>query len=161
MKAWTPPADEPARFSWWQPLLAFSRRVRADRVPWPVHIDEFVLDRRFDRPPRPAIWIYLHDASGGAMMVDDGGRAYRFIEYRGGRGGRFKEIDVRRAVWQAGLPDVVEPVWYDEPPRRSSWTPVDAVDWSDETFPEASAFTPSPRRNRRLRLVSSTGETPT
>ncbi|MGH9246582.1 MAG: hypothetical protein ACRD29_20185 [Acidimicrobiales bacterium] len=119
MKTWTPPPGEPELFSWWRPLLAFARRARAEQVPWPVYLDEFVIERRVDRPGRPSIWIYRHEEGRGLVMVDDTGTPYRFIVYRRGTSpGRYKEIEPRTAIWHAGLPYAVEPVWYDEPPTR-------------------------------------------
>ena len=109
-----PSPDEPELFDWWRPLLAASCRARDDRMPWPIHIDEFQLFGCVERTSSPAIWIYEHRFSGGKMLADWKGRTYEFVPYRTGRQpGRFKEIDVRRAIWRAGLPDVVDPVEYE------------------------------------------------
>jgi hypothetical protein len=119
MRLWRPPPDEPQLHEWWLPLLALSRRVRAERMYWPIHIDQFALEGRIDRDPRPAIWVYVHGGSLEELLVDGDGRTYEFIHHRSGRSpGRFKEIPLRRAVWRARLPDHVEPIWYDEPQPR-------------------------------------------
>jgi hypothetical protein len=120
MEWWCPSPDKPELFDWWRPLLTVSRRARAERILWPVHVDEFDFVGRIDRGKRPAIWVYEHRANGGEILADWSGQTYEFIRYRKGRQlGRFKEVKVRTAIWRARLPDVVEPVWYDEPPRRN------------------------------------------
>ncbi len=102
---------------WWRPLIEFARRLRAERFPWPVHLDEFEFAGRVDRRGKPAIWTYQHLVSRGFVAVDEEGRPYRFISYRTGPAlGRFTECDLRRAGWLAGLPDVVEPITWSRPP---------------------------------------------
>jgi hypothetical protein len=131
MQWWHPSPDEPEIFDWWRPLLVVSRRARAEQIPWPVHLDEFVLGGRVERGKRPAIWVYEHRANGGEILVDWHGRTYEFIRYRSGpQLGRFKEIGLRGAIWRARLPDVVEPVWYDEPPARREVAPLEPAAWS-------------------------------
>jgi hypothetical protein len=147
MRWWRPSPDEPELFDWWRPLLAFSRRAREERVPWPVHVGEFELCGRVERGTRPAIWIYEHRANRGELLVDWHGRAYDFIRYRTGRQlGRFREIGVRRAVWRAALPDVVEPVWYEDEhrPRRAA-EPIEPPAWVSAA--------PAPLRRRHLYVV--------
>jgi hypothetical protein len=121
VKFLTPPPDQPELFDWWRPLLAVSRRLRLERVPWPIHVDEFRFCGRFERRPRPAVWAYEHRATKGVILADWSGQTYRFIEHRRGRqAGRFTKCDVRVAIWRARVPDVVEPIWYAEevPPYR-------------------------------------------
>ena len=43
-------------------------------------------------------------------------------QLKGPVSGGFKEIEIRSAVWRAGLPDVNEGVWF-EPPARSFHPP--------------------------------------
>lgn len=130
MRWWHPSPDEPELLDWYRPLLRASRRARAERVLWPLHLDEFELGGRVERPKRAAIWVYEHRANGGELLVDWSGQTYEFIRYRTGRQlGRFKEVGVRTAIWRARLPDVVEPVWYDEPPRRRDVGPLDPDPW--------------------------------
>jgi hypothetical protein len=118
MQIWTPPHDAPHLLEWWRPLILVAQAVRAERIGWPVHLDEFRLVGRVVRSGRPDVWIYEHHQSGGPIYTDSAGKTYKFIPTPHGRGaGRFKLCNVRTAVGYAGLPDVVEPVWY-EPPRE-------------------------------------------
>jgi hypothetical protein len=149
---WLPTRGQPELMHWWRPLLAASRRARLERVFWPIYIEEFLLGGRVDRGSRPSIWVYVHKQSRGEVLADDEGRTYEFIPYRSGRAlGRFKEIKVRHAIWKARLPDVVEPIWYEEPAPRlvedaaGNW-------WSaDQPHPPSAEDV---REGRHLRLVS-------
>ena len=117
---WQPDPAEPELLEWYRPLFAAARQGRRAEVPWPVHPDEFDLLGRADRARHPAVWVYRHRASGGLLCCDTAGQTYRFVKYRSGRAaGRFLEIDHRHAVWAAGLPSAVQPVWY-EPPRAAA-----------------------------------------
>jgi hypothetical protein len=159
MRCWMPSPDEPELFDWWRPLLAVSSRVRAERVPWPVHVDEFAFQGRIDRGPRPAIWVYEHRANGGEVLADWDGRAYEFIRHRSGPSlGRFKEIRVRTAIWRARLPDVVEPIWYDDKkPTPRLVQRVDGSSWHDDELDEAASWQPPapsvPGHRRHLYVV--------
>ena len=115
-RLWVPDPAEPELAAWWQPLLRFARRARADRIPWAIHIDEFHLVGCVQRTPRPPVWLYRHLRGGGELAIAPNGLPYRFIpDVRGG--GRFVESELRRAVWAAGLPHVVEPAWsFDDDP---------------------------------------------
>jgi hypothetical protein len=140
---------------WWLPLLAVSRRVREERIFWPVHVDEFALEGRIDRGPRPSIWVYVHCGSLEELLADADGRTYEFIHHRSGNSpGRFKEIRLRHAIWRARLPDHVEPIWYDEPPSlpRRDHDAASAASWS------GGVDSDRPQIGRgHLRLVVSTG----
>ena len=139
---------------WWEPLLRVSRDARVERVPWLIHIDEFTLGGRVERAARrPVIWVYVHRVSGGEVLADLGGQTYEFIRYRSGpQLGRFNRIRVRAAIWRARLPEVVQPIWYDEPSPRpvqdasGHWCPP------DEPHPPSAEDV---RERRHLRLVSS------
>jgi hypothetical protein len=123
MELWSPPHDKPHLFEWWRPLLLASQWARRRRVPWPINLDEFRLAGRVVRSGRPDVWIYEHHANGGALCVDAIGTTYKFIATPRAKGvGRFRPCDIRSAVWRAGLPEVVEPMWYEDPPRApASW----------------------------------------
>jgi hypothetical protein len=129
MRWWEPLPAEAELFDWWRPLLAAGRRARDEKVHWPIDVDEFAFTGRVDRLPRPAIWVYEHRRSGKELLVDAEGRTYKFVVYRSGPSlGRFAEIDIRAAIWRARLPEVVEPIWSDEPrpslgPGRSRRAP--------------------------------------
>ena len=74
-----------------------------------MNVGEFTLGGRVDRDPRPAVWVYVHRRTSQEVLADSDGRTYNFVRYRSGRAlGRFDEIDVRKAVWRARLPAVVE-----------------------------------------------------
>jgi hypothetical protein len=162
MRWWEPDPEEPQLLAWWRPLMAAARRLREEEVPWPVHLDEFALVARADRHPRPDVWVYRHQGSGGALCTDARGRTNRFVPDRAGRP-RFTEIDARRAVWMAGLPDAVAPVWYEAPgPPPEPWPEADAAgDGGGAGYGRA----PTPTHHRRvarrghrhLRLVTGTG----
>jgi hypothetical protein len=152
MNLWQPSPDEPDLFDWWRPLLAVSRLARAERFHWPVYVEEFDFQGRVERGSRPAIWVYEHRRSGREVLADWQGHTYEFIRYRSGRQrGRFKEIDIRSALWRARLPDVVEPVSYDEPRERRLVQRLDGS-WDHEDEPAEEA-TPSVVRRSHLSLV--------
>ncbi|MFL6204468.1 MAG: hypothetical protein ACJ739_03885 [Acidimicrobiales bacterium] len=117
MDLWYPPDDEAPLLEWWLPLLLASAAARRQRLPWPIHFDDFRLRGRVDRDGRPAIWVFHHKDSDQELYLDATGQAYKFVPTPNGRShGRFTKLDLRRAVFAAGLPRHVEPVWYDEPP---------------------------------------------
>jgi hypothetical protein len=112
MDLWRPPHESEHQLAWWAPLVRASRAARRERIPWPIHVDEFELRGRVDRRSRPSIWIYAH-RRGGELAVDDTGQAYRFIATPRSAGlGQFRPCAIRRAIWMARLPEVVTPVWY-------------------------------------------------
>ena len=122
MDLWSPPHDAPHLLEWWRPLMLVSRRARLERFPWPVHLDEFRLAGRVNRQGRPDVWIYDHHENGGSVCVDATGQTYKFIATPRGKGvGQFRPCPVRTALWRARLPDVVAPIWFEEPPRRPQW----------------------------------------
>lgn len=139
MDLWSPPHDAPHLLEWWRPLLLVSRLARLERFPWPVHLDEFRLAGRVNRQGRPDIWIYDHHENGGSVCVDATGQTYRFIATRRGKGvGQFRPCPVRTALWRARLPDVVAPVWFEEPPARPQW----------DTWPADESTVPGAARGR-------------
>jgi hypothetical protein len=107
-----------------------SRAARRERVPWPIHLDDFMLMGRVDRSSRPSIWIYKHRDSRRELRLDDAGQAYRFTPTPNARSyGRFTTCTIRQAVHLADLPQFVEPIWFDEPPTRPApWEPASAPD---------------------------------
>jgi hypothetical protein len=119
MHIWRPPHDAPHLLEWWRPLLLVGRRARAEGVRWPIHLDEFRLAGRVVRSGRPDVWLYEHHENGGTLCVDATGATYRFVFTPNGRGpGQFRSCTLRAAIARAGLPDVVEPVWYGDPPTE-------------------------------------------
>jgi hypothetical protein len=140
MELWSPPHDKPHLFEWWRPLLLASQQARRRRVPWPIHLDEFRLAGRVLRGGRPDVWIYEHHGNGGSLCIDATGATYRFIPTPMARGvGQFRPCDVRSAIWRAGLPEVVEPVCYQEPlTGPEPWRPGSAQPDGDVELREAS-----------------------
>jgi hypothetical protein len=133
MDLWSPPHDAPHLLEWWRPLILVSKRARLDRFPWPVHLDEFRLAGRVNRPGRPDIWIYDHHENGGSICVDVTGQTYKFIATPNGKGvGQFRPCPVRTALWRARLPDVVAPIWFEEPPRHPQWDDAEGQSTTDE-----------------------------
>ena len=117
MDLWTPPHDAPHLFEWWRPLVQAGRRARAERLPWPIHVDEFRLAGRVSRSGRPDVWIYEHHANGGSVCVDAGGDAYRFVATPAAPSpGQFHRCPLRTALWKAGLHEVVARVTYGRTP---------------------------------------------
>ena len=109
MKWWTPPAGSVQEMAWYESLVAVSRRARAAQLIWPVFIDDFEFFGRVDRGPRPAISVYGHLLTGQSLLCDESGVTYTYVENRSGRSpGRFKEVSLRGALWQCGLPEVAE-----------------------------------------------------
>jgi hypothetical protein len=136
MDLWYPPKDRPQLFEWWRPLTLASRAARARRIAWLIHVDEFTLVGRVDRSSRPAIWVYKHGVSRGELYLDATGQAYRFTRTPNAKGfGRFSACDIRTAVWQAGLPSAVEPVWFERPGAVG-------VEWGGRTFDGREASDP-------------------
>jgi hypothetical protein len=87
-----------------------------------VHLDEFRLAGRVDRKGLPDVWIYEHHENGGSVCADATGQTYKFIATPRGKGvGQFRPCPVRTALWRARLPDVVAPIWFEEPPRHPRW----------------------------------------
>jgi hypothetical protein len=153
MRSWEPTPGEPELFDWWRPLLEASKRARWEEVPWPIHVDQFTLGGHVERGKKQAvIWVYVHRANQGEILADWGGQTYEFIRYRSGpQLGRFKRIDVRSAIWRARLPEVVKPIWYDEPsPRLVQGA---AGNWSSADQPHPPTAD-EVREGRHLRLVA-------
>lgn len=149
MELWYPPDDRPQLFQWWRPLILASRAARLQRVPWPINVDELVLRGRVERRARPDIWVYRHPASGGELYLDETGQAYTFTRTPKAKSyGRFTPCDIRTAIWHARLPEVVEPIWYEEPPAIPVWlgAPASAV----EPEPKPALPAPAPRRRGHL-----------
>jgi hypothetical protein len=162
MHLWTPSRDEPELLGWWSALLMVARLARDECVPWPVHIDEFDLLGRVDRGgQRQPIWVYRHRGSGGDIYADATGQTYRYRPTpNAAAAGRFNRCELRTSIHFAGLPEVVEPVFYEEPPHRSSWTDAAADPESFEAHPSAQGRSAHrrarprvPKRNRWLHLV--------
>ena len=154
MDLWHPPADQPQLLEWWNPLLLASQAARAERCPWPIHIDDVMLMGRIDRGPRPAIWVYKHAESRGELYLDSTGQPYKFTKTPNGRSlGRFTPCDVQAAIWLAGLPSFVQPVWYEEPPRhaRDAWA-LEAADAEPGPVAEEGAQQ-APRSRGHLTLI--------
>lgn len=151
MQLWSPDPSLPVLLEWWRPLQAVARLARLQQISWPIHLDEFALVGRVDRSRRPAVWVYRHGLSRGFIHADVAGGTYEWVEYRSGPSpGRFKQIAAQTAVWRCGLPNLVEPVWYDEPPR-ANYGPDLPI---DGPMPPVGLAAP-PRRKARghLRLV--------
>lgn len=134
MELWYPPKDQPQLFEWWRPLILASRAARLDQFPWPINIDEMILVGRVDRGSRPAIWVYRNPECGGEIYIDSTGQPYRFTRTPNAKSfGRFTPCEIRTALWRAGLPQAVAPVWYEEPsPARHSWSVPDLDDELDD-----------------------------
>jgi hypothetical protein len=148
MDLWYPPDDQPPLLEWWTPLLLAGSAGRRERVPWPIHLDDFMLMGRVERGSRPDIWIYKHRDSRRELYLDARGQAYKFTRTPNAASyGRFTACDIRRAVYQADLPAFVEPVWYDEPPAPAAgWD--EPVERHDTPHPPASDAHPAHRRRR-------------
>jgi hypothetical protein len=129
MKWWTPSPDAVPEMAWYESLVAVSRRARAAQLIWPVFIDDFEFFGRVERGPRPAISVYGHLLTGQSLLCDESGVVYTYVERRSGRSsgrmesgrskpGRFKEVSLRGALWQCGLPEVAEATLTPRPGRH-------------------------------------------
>lgn len=161
MELWSPPHDAPHLFEWWRPLLLASQRARSRRLPWPIHLDEFRLSGRVMRSGRPDVWLYEHHANGGTLCIDAMGATYKFVATPGGKGvGQFRTCELRTAVYRAGLPEVVEPIWYERPRRAwgddSPWRPDDADSDSHDLREVSGGAAPVVHR-RHLTLIDGGG----
>jgi hypothetical protein len=169
MDLWYPPDDQEPLLEWWSPLLVAAAAGRRERVPWPIHFEEFELQGRVDRSSRPAIWVYKHVRSLQELYLDDLGRPYKFTRTPNGRSfGRFTSCTIRVAIHLAGLPSHVEPIWYDDPLPPS---PYDApsLPFDDEPWPVTGghvaaqatspgrADPPAPRPRRKPRPGAARG----
>ncbi len=142
MECWTPEPDEPQFFQWWEPLLAAARQARVWGVQAPIHLDEFVLAGRTDRPGKPSVWVYKHRITERFVLADEHGQTYEFVAHKSGPSrGRFIEIDPHRAVVAAGLHEVTEGVWYQY---------VSPLDEDDDPWADVSAC-PPPRTRPQQR----------
>jgi hypothetical protein len=145
MQLWYPPNDQPHLLEWWRPLMLASQAVRRAHVPWPIHLDEFVLVGRIERSGRPDIWVYRHGTGQGELYLDGTGKPYAFTPTPKAKSlGRFAECDIRKAIWRARLPDVVEPIWY-----RSEQRPRYDDEWDGDTAAEED-LAPQPRQHGHL-----------
>ncbi|MET0901994.1 MAG: hypothetical protein ABWZ52_02030 [Acidimicrobiales bacterium] len=151
MDLWYPPEDEAPLLEWWTPLLLAASAGRRERVPWPIHLDDFMLMGRVDRGSRPSVWIYKHRDSRRELNVDSTGQAYKFSRTPNAAGyGRFTACDIRTAVHQADLPRFVEAVWFDEPPLKAlpPWPGSDREAPDVEEPPPVSPSAAHPTRRR-------------
>lgn len=145
MRFWTPEPDAPHLLDWWVPLVRAARRALDHEVHWLILVDEWELAGRVPRQGRPDVWVYRHRRSGGELLVDDTGQAYRFIVHSSGPSpGRFEEMEIRNAVWRAGLPRVSAGVSFDWPSLRP-----DTLDWQEQP----SDHEEQPERRPALHLV--------
>jgi hypothetical protein len=161
MELWSPKPGDAELFEWWRPLMLASRRARAERLPYPIYVDEFRLAGRVIRPDRPDVWIYDHRANGGSVCVDATGQAYRFVGSRTPGVGQFRRCSLTDALRRAGLPEVVTAVRYDTTrPKpsggRSSSPPPASAAVAAAGAAAAGAARQEPRVIRRghLTLVS-------
>jgi hypothetical protein len=115
MELWSPEPGADELFEWWRPLMLASRRARAERFPYPIHLDEFRLAGRVIRVGRPDVWIYDHRANGGSVCVDDTGQAWRYVGSTTPGAGSFRRCKLADALRRAGLPEVVPAVRYEAP----------------------------------------------
>lgn len=145
MRFWTPEPDAPHLLDWWAPLVRAARRALDETVPWLIVIDEWALTGRVERRGRPDVWVYRHRGGGGDLCVDDTGQPYRFIPSSSGPSlGRFTPIDIRPAVWRAGLPTVGQAVFFEWP-----FPMADGLEWDDPPVDNAEP----PVRRAALHLV--------
>lgn len=155
MDLWHPPTDQPHLLEWWRPLLLASRVARLDRCPWPIYIDDVMLMGRIDRASRPAIWVYKHVESRGELYLDGTGRAYKFTKTPNGRSlGRFSACDIHTAIWRAGMPSFVEPIWYEEPRRTHDDWSLDAQADVEVEPAEVEPSRSAPRRRGHLTVLA-------
>ena len=143
MKWWTPLPEAVPEMAWYESLVAVSRRARAAQLIWPVFIDDFEFFGRVDRGPRPAISVYGHLLTRQSLLCDESGVVYTYVEPRSGgstgrvesgpsktgrsKTGRFKEVSLRGALWQCGLPEVAEATLTPRPGRHE----IDDIDERD------------------------------
>ena len=121
MDLWYPPDDEAPLLEWWTPLLLAASAARRERVPWPIHLDDFMLHGPGRSRPRPAVWIYKHRDSRRELNLDATGQAYKFTRTPNGRSLRplHRVRHPQRRSTRPTCPDLRRAVWYDEPPART------------------------------------------
>ena len=121
------------------------RRSRREQLPWPIHLDDFMLHGPSrSRTRAQSVWVYKHRALGPRAQPRR--RRVRRTSSRGtpnGKSyGRFTACDIRTAIYQADLPDV----------RRSGLVrraaPPGAAAVAGSRF---TARTPDARRSRQAR----------
>ena len=145
MDLWYPPDDEAPLLEWWTPLLLAASAARRERIPWPIHLDDFMLMGRVDRGSARGVDLQAPRLPPRANL-DSTGRAYKFTRTPNAASyGRFTACRIRQAIFLADLPTFVEPVWYDEPPLAAvpPW-PAPRSRPSPPTIPRL----PRPRRPR-------------
>ena len=156
MDLWYPPEDEAPLLEWWTPLLLAASAGRRERVPWPIHLDDFMLMGRVDRGSRPAVWIYKHRDSRRELNLDSTGQAYKFTRTpnaaglrplhglrhpHGGLPGRPPDLRRGRLVRRAAA----------RRPCRRGPVPTSDAEPVDEPMPAAVAGRAHPTRRRRPR----------
>jgi hypothetical protein len=159
---WEPGPDDPTLLEWYEPLVELGRRARAERIHWPVLVEDFELVRRVDRQSAPRVWTYRHRGTEGELHVDDAGATYAYRPHpSAGAGGRFVATPIRRAVYAAELHRQPEDLWYEFPGERRQQQAAYAGSFEppmpevhDHDRPGAHA----PRRRRHLVLVPSAGD---
>lgn len=143
MRWWHPEPDEPELLAWWRPLLDVARLAREDGFPWGVHVEDFRLVGRVLRSGRPDVWVYAHVHTRRELLVDDEGGTYRFSPTPKGPGvGRLLPSQLRRALWQAGVPHgPTSPLW-------TPWEPLEVPAPAEE--PDEQVGRARGRSNLRL-----------
>jgi hypothetical protein len=116
---WEPGTTEPVQLAWYAPLVELSRRCRAERIHWPILLEDFEVVRRVDRQGSTRVWTYRPRDTGGELHVDDRAGTYDYRPHpSAAAGGRFVSMPVRRAVYAAQLHRQPEDLWYDFPGDR-------------------------------------------
>ena len=116
---WEPGPDDPPLLEWFAPLVELGRRARAERIHWPMLVEDFELVRRVDRQRRHGCGPTATAGTGGELHVDDAGATYDYRPHpSAGAGGRFVATPLRRAVYAAELHRQPEDLWYEFPGER-------------------------------------------
>jgi hypothetical protein len=152
---WEPGDDDQPLLDWYRPLVELGRRARAERIHWPILVEDFEVVRRVDRQASSRVWTYRHRSTGGELHVDDGGATFGYLPHpSAGAGGRFVATPLRRAVYAAALHRQPEDLWYEFPGDRATGTALaDALDEAPVAVGHARPGAHPPRRRRHLVLI--------
>ena len=123
MDLWSPPHDAPHLLEWWRPLMLVSRRARPRSLPL-ADAPRRVPPGRAGQPPGPARHLDLRPPRERRLDLRRRHRADVQVRRHAQRQGRraVPAVPVRTALWQARLPDVVAPIWFEAPPRTRGGT---------------------------------------
>jgi hypothetical protein len=120
---WRPSAGEPHLPAWYEPLAALCRRTGTGSI-WRPFLEDCRFVGRVEPKGGPVLWLYVHEGSGGEVLVDIDGVAHLpRADRRRKLGYRFEAVTSRAAAFQLGLHRLGDGFSARTPTRVVSWHP--------------------------------------